>query len=663
MNRSLENELELLHQAALYGEISRSAVEIARFAKRLWQKSAPLNEKDTQKALGYMMFTGIILTSALENGHTCVKLSKDGLRQIVEGFASERVIGALSNLGVDIPYSSDHNNLGKWHYLSKEFIQFLESSFLVGQKGQDKPFVLDGQRLYFHRYWSYEKRLSELLLKMACQIPPFFEDNFKKAIEAGLATVKRLFPENEDKGPNWQQLAAASSLFSRFLVVTGGPGTGKTWTVTAIMAVLQAAATKIGPPLEIALCAPTGKAASRLSESIMNAKSSLSLDPNLKELIPSGACTIHRLLGHGLVPGKFKYGPSRSIPHQVIILDEASMVDLPLMIHLIEALGKDTSLILLGDKDQLASVEPGSVLRDICIGLELFDYSKRFWDMAKLAKKGLDEDVNLDAIKQVDSKQQRLADSLIVLKDTFRFKEKSGLSELASAINSGQLNLVFDIVDSSKFEDVSFISSSEKSLPELVGELANKYLSDLKDAKTPLEAMKIGGKFKILCGLKRKSAGVESLNRLMDYIAINELGLGPARGGFFKGKPIVISKNDYYLELFNGDMGICWPNEHGTMAIWFEGADGNPRSFKQARLPFSEPAWALTVHKSQGSEFDVVLVVLPPSESAMPGRELLYTAVTRAKKKVIIYGSREDLSACVINRVVRHSGLGEYLWG
>lgn len=497
---------------------------------------------------------------------------------------------------------------------------------VVGVPGDVTPLILDhGGRLYLYRYHRYERELTDDILALADGTvhPPD-----EQPLTAGL---ERLFPGNG--GP--QRRAALTALTRRLCIISGGPGTGKTTTVVRILALLleQAAG---GPEPRIALAAPTGKAAARLRESIRTARETLPCDETIRTLIPDRAVTLHRLLGPRSGSVRFRHCRENPLPWDMVIVDEASMVSLPLMAKLTAALRPGAHLVLLGDRDQLASVEAGAVLGDICAGA---------------------------GMAEGNAEPSPLGRSITVLTRTYRFREEGGIGELAAALNAGDGRRALSLLDGGK-DDIAF-----RDLPapgELKRELRRSVMEGFTPcltAPTPEEALARFAGFRLLTPLRRGPLGVAGLNRLVEEL-LAEQGLIRPMGRWYAGRPIMITVNAPTLHLFNGDIGIVWPDptESGLLRVCFADPNGGLRWLAPARLPAHETAFALTVHKSQGSEFSRLLLLLPRQDSALLTRELLYTAVTRARERVDIWGDRELLPAIVSRRIERSSGLREALW-
>jgi exodeoxyribonuclease V alpha subunit len=485
--------------------------------------------------------------------------------------------------------------------------ELLAESSIVGTPGEFRPIIADGDRFYFSRYWQYETKLAEQLRARArLEDPP--------PDPLTLFRVKKLTTDTA------QQAAIASALQRRLCIITGGPGTGKTRTATIALTLL-AEQFGITPP-QIALAAPTGKAAARLSAAMANTLSQIDLQPAVRERLKQPAATLHRLLG--AVPGetRFRYHRERPHPADVLVVDEASMIDLPLMCKLLEALRPEARLLLLGDRDQLASVEAGHVLGDMCA--------------STLLEKCVTE-----------------------LTTNHRFMTNSAIQQLASAVNRGDLVASRTILSSQSSE----LSASPLPRP-MAGALREPLIAGWKavlNARTPAEALERLSDFRILCAVREGPQGVTSINRICEQLLASERLIAPS-GSQYVGRPLLILRNDYQLRLFNGDIGIIRRDEETRqLRAYFPGDDGVPRNFAPARLPEHETAFAMTVHKAQGSEFQSVLVILPEAESPVLTRELLYTAITRARRQVELWWTEKAVSTALSRTVVRWSGLTDRL--
>lgn len=498
-----------------------------------------------------------------------------------------------------------------------EILAGLRQSSQVGEPGDFRPLILDGERLYLHRFHAYETAVARALGARLRPAPGWDEESMRRALD-------RLFPPGDPGSEDGQRQAAARAGAGLFSVISGGPGTGKTHTVARILALLLS----VNPGERIALCAPTGKAAARLGESVGRALRGLG--PAAPKKIPAEASTLHRLLGARGRGGEFSHNEKKPLPLDTLVVDEASMVDLPLMYALVQALAPGCRLILLGDRDQLSSVEPGSVFSDIC-----------------------------GAPPAPSGKEEGLAGAITVLTENFRFTSGSGIHQLARLILAGDAKAALELAREPGREDLAFIDARDpEALSSRIREEALAGYSSMLRARSPEEMLAAREDFAVLTALREGRLGLSGLNAFLTSVFARENMVRPASGPFFHGRPLLVTKNDYATELMNGDMGAIFEGQ-----AHFPSPEGSPRSFPPALLPALETAWALTVHKSQGSEFQTVLAVLPEDASPVATRELLYTAVTRARKRVVIAASPASFAAAVEKRTQRSSGLGLALWG
>ncbi|MFP6641148.1 MAG: exodeoxyribonuclease V subunit alpha, partial [Myxococcota bacterium] len=445
------------------------------------------------------------------------------------------------------------------------------------------------------------------------------------------AGLDRLFPDSASEV--LQREAARMAVHSRFCVLSGGPGTGKTSTVGRILALLiEQARAGQREPLRIQLAAPTGKAAAHLSFSLEQSLVGLEVDEDVRAAIPRTAATLHRCLGAAGSEGRrFRYGAAQLLPLDVMLVDEASMVDLALMTQLVEAVPARARLILLGDRDQLASVEAGAVLGDI-------------------TRPGPAGDT---------------APSIVHLTHNYRFASDSGVGRLTRAVNEGDFEAAMAVLEDPSHPEVRWIEpGAEEFRVALSGWVAEGYAPFLSESD-PAARLRAFDHFRVLSVHRHGRFGVESLNAMIESQLATEAGFD-TRVPFYAGRPLGVTRNDYELELYNGDVGVVTesPNKAGGGGrALFLSADGRPRSVSTLRLGSAETVFAMSVHKSQGSEFDEVVVVLPHEDSALVTRELLYTAVSRARERVTLFAPRDVLRAAIGRRVERASGLAEALWG
>ena len=506
----------------------------------------------------------------------------------------------------------------------------LVESVVTGAAGAgDTPLVLEaGRRLYLRRYWEYQQRLaSALRARMADGSAEQAVD--AASLESGLA---RLFADSDSD--DLQRLAARTAVCSRFCVLSGGPGTGKTSTVGRILVLLieQARAQGRDDP-RIQLAAPTGKAAAHLSVSLERTLSALDVEDDVRAAVPKAAATLHRCLGASRQVGRpFRHGLHRPLAADVILVDEASMVDLALMTQLVEASPAHAHLILLGDRDQLASVEAGAVLGDI----------------ARPAR------------------EEEAGSAIVLLKHSYRFEAESGVGQLTQAINAGDVEQALLILDDPAYPDVGLIEPDAEGQGQaaLVEKMAEGYAPFLEESD-PAACLQAFDGFRVLSAYRHGVFGVDALNRALETRLGFPARLDPA-SEFYRGRPLAMTGNDYELELYNGDVGVVMEEPRasgrGGRAV-FSSPEGEPRWVSTQRLGSAETVFAMSIHKSQGSEFTEVMVVLPTEDSLFLTRELIYTAVSRARERVTLVARRDVLKRAITRRVERSSGLSDALWG
>lgn len=521
--------------------------------------------------------------------------------------------------------------------------------------GPTKPLVLHRNRLYLHRYWYYEACVAKILRARMLQDEAIDEVQAKQLLDD-------LFGSQTDV--DWQKVACTMALLKNFAVITGGPGTGKTTTVTKLLVLVLAQYLQLhnGQRPVIKLVTPTGKAAARLSESIKGAKNRLNIDPLYQDLLPDTATTIHRLLGVKPNSSSFVHGKHNQLHLDVLVVDEVSMVDLPMMAKLLEAVPDNAKIVLLGDKDQLASVEAGSVLADICgDGAATLSFSDEL--VAKI-----------DALAGISLPTGQLpgpglADCICMLHKSHRFDDKSGIGQLAKAVNRGDIagvtHLQRNDTPQLAFRDVS--DNDIEYLINLSAKAYQPYLQMVIDGAPPKAIIETFNRYQVLCALREGDFGVAGLNDAIER-RLAKMSLIEPKQLYYAGRPIMISKNDYSLQLYNGDIGIVLPDKNtGHLKAWFINADGEVRSVYPNRLPAHEAVYAMTVHKSQGSEFDEVAFVLPSAAQAtgnkVISRELVYTGITRAKKQFHLFAQSAVLNMALTQRTKRNSGLGDLLYG
>ena len=555
----------------------------------------------------------------------------------------------------------------------ESWLAALRTSALNGDERAVTPLYLDREgRLYLRRYFEHERSLAAEIGKrvagagvevdrevMEDGLERMFGDgdtdrpgtgagtgsagrNRRRGRGRGVASNQLdLFAEASETAavaPDRQREAARCAVMRALCVISGGPGTGKTSTVAKILALLveQAFARALGAP-RVLLLAPTGKAAARLSEAMMRAKRGLRASPQVLAAISEHASTIHRALGaiggHGQ---RFRHHREAPLAADVVVVDEASMVDLALMARLFEAVLPSARVILLGDKDQLASVEAGAVLGDIC-----------------------------GAGRAGRPAEAPIAESIALLTRSYRYGPESGIGRLADAVNRAQSALALELLRDPALPDVSLVPVGRgAALPESLWSLATSGFAPLLGAQSAADKLRALDRFAILCAHRRGPFGQLAINARVET-ALREAGLLSSTAERYPGRPVIVTQNDHQARLFNGEVGVLLrdPDGSGRLLAYFPASDGGLRTVTGVRLPPHESAYALSVHKSQGSEFDEVAVVLPSDPSPVLSRELLYTALTRARHRVVVYASEEILDLAIRRSVHRSSGLRAALWG
>ena len=522
--------------------------------------------------------------------------------------------------------------------------------------GLATPLVLDGERLYLRRYWQAESGVAAHLRQRLGQ-PLAVADELAEQLAA-------LFAGNQREGddPDWQRVACALALRQRLTIISGGPGTGKTTTVTRLLALLQQQSlARDGEALRIRLAAPTGKAAARLSESIAGAVGRLEVPATVRDAIPQEAQTLHRLLGARPDTRHFRHHAEAPLSLDLLVVDEASMVDLEMMAALLEAMPADARLILLGDKDQLASVEAGSVLGDLCAGAGVGDgvgYSEPLRDYLQA--------VAGEPLRSA-TETNPLADHVAMLRKSFRFRADSGIGALARAANAGDGRGFVQALKGG-FEDLATLDIDATAFERVIVAGYRELFEALRAGASPSAILALQSRFQVLCALRRGPWGVEGLNERIAR-ALWQQGWISRTDGWFAGRPVMVTHNDPQLGLYNGDLGLTLPDEGGRLRVCFPQGDG-VRQVLPSRLDAAATAFAMTVHKSQGSEFEHVLFALPARANPIVTRELIYTGITRARSRLTLAlaqpqsrgGSDERmLRDAVARRVVRDSAIAERL--
>lgn len=677
-----EKTLETLQQQCRELIAQRKLREIdLQLAQQVVSYELATDPKKQSEQITQLYFACVALSASLAKGQVCLPLDRCFIRdlsawwlntpQLVELLSACDNVFVVANNSAD--YSTGHSST----------VSSADSSSGSEQNWQNQPLVLDPgngittPRLYLARYYFYEQGVYQHIRQ---RLTPAMSH---KELAASLKQpLQQLFPRSASGDViDWQNIAAASACSMPFAVITGGPGTGKTTTVTKLLSALLS----LNPSMHIALAAPTGKAAARMTESIRGAK----IRENQHgengasglahaDLIPDDSFTLHRLLGW--TPRGYRYNRDHPLPYDCVVVDEASMIDLPMMHHLMSALSADARLILLGDRDQLASVEAGSVLADLCDSGNEHGPSLEF---AQLMQQLTGQDIS--GFVETLAGGQGIQNAVAQLRVSHRFHANSGIGRLAAAVNQGNYHDALAAFD--KFSDIDLhwhdtSVDNKTSKPTDFWKIATAkgYQDYCKTVAKgdPKQIIQAFSQFQVLVATRQGPFGIEEINRQIELLLRPQLDKKHQYGGvMYPGRAVMISRNDYDLGLFNGDIGILVevpkevskevPNEGSResgreLKAAFMDSDGEVRLLLPSRLPEHETAFAMTVHKSQGSEFDQVFMILPATWQSVITRELIYTGITRAKSHFRLLTSMHSWQAGLSARVERASGLRDKLW-
>ncbi|MDB2705304.1 exodeoxyribonuclease V subunit alpha [Pseudomonadota bacterium] len=533
--------------------------------------------------------TAGLLTEAVAQGHVCLNLMR-----------------------MDSTYQSVN------HYLPEQLDAWkrrLKNSNVVGTADDYRPLIIgDDGSLYLYRHWHDEQNVAKAISVRNQSIELVDLEALKQDM--------KVWPKSVE-GIDWQKVAVLMALTRQFCVISGGPGTGKT---TVVLRMLQCLHHQ-NKQHRIALAAPTGKAAARLQHVISD-----------KDNATIQAQTLHRLLGISPSNEQGRYNAQRTLPFDVVIVDEASMVDISLMAKLFKALAPATRLILLGDSQQLASVESGAVLANLC------QYPMTFNDdFIAIAE----QSAELDLSEYLTSDVTVMSNNVVKLQHSYRFDQHSVIGRLAYAVQSGDSKRVIselvqagDVWEQS--EDAQFIEGYQA------------YFNTVNSGADALTCIHQFEQYRVLCATKKGPQSVMTVNWAIKH-HVAKMGWR-SQQDFYHGRAIMINQNDYRQQLFNGDTGLILKDETGQLRACFL-IDNALRWVDLIRLPAHETAFAITIHKSQGSEFEQVCIVLPQEDTAILNRELLYTAITRAKNKVMLLANDAIVRKTVITQHQRESGL------
>jgi exodeoxyribonuclease V alpha subunit len=580
----MSNVISVLRQAG----VSELACQFAAYIERVDNTGDEL-----------VPLTAGLLSEAVAQGHVCLNLLRmDALYEKVMAFLPEHL---------------------------DEWLTRLKQSNVVGVDGDYKPLIVSEKGLlYLYRHWQDEKVVAYAIQQRCQTIELLDEQQLQQDFEKWQSQVD---------GIDWQKVAVLMALTQQFCVISGGPGTGKT---TIVLRILQSLKNQ-QQDCRIALAAPTGKAAARLQQ----ATETTTPGDNLVQ-----AKTLHRLLGISPDNEQGRYNADRPLPFDVIIVDEASMIDISLMAKLLQAMSTKARLILLGDSQQLASVESGAVLANFCQQQMTFD--QEFVALAdKLAGITLD---NAD----INTTEYVLNNSVVQLQHSYRFEQNSIIGRLASAVQIGNSDVI--IYELSQPEFSVWQQTDSNTILKTAVQGYQTYIDAIASFSDPQACIHAFEQFRVLCALKQGPQSVASVNGLIERY-LTKQGWR-SQQTFYHGRPIMVTQNDYRQHLFNGDVGLILQDETGQLRACFL-EENDIRYIPITRLPAHETAFAMTVHKSQGSEFEHVSVLLPDEDSTVLTRELLYTAITRARKQVNIMANEDIIRSTVVNQHRRETGLAE----
>ena len=558
-----------------------------------------------------------LVSKKLADGHICISKSEDYVIDFEDSI-----------------YRSENLN---WEILSN-------NNLVSSSEDDKKPFIYINENLYLYRYYNYETQIISNI-KQRIQSEDTLKEKRASFLESEMKFIEQLQVKSDNKDVSeiekvdWQLVACLHSFMNNFSIITGGPGTGKTTTIAKLLALIY----KENPNLKVALAAPTGKAGNRMIESLVANDDIEKL--NLKDKIDNlKSFTIHRLLGYKRNSTSFKHNAENPLIYDVVIVDEASMIDMALFSRLMEAIKQSGRIIFLGDKEQLASVEAGSLFGDLCNSLDTLNQIKE--NDYNFINQFLAYDTKVLENFKIPESYSLLFGHIIELKRSYRFHNKSEIGKLSQAIINSNEVKVKELFSGNNTISFDF-DYEEKTVKDFV----RKFESYIEEKDT-CKALDILNSSKIICAVKNGPDGVYEINKKIEQYLRTKIR---SKELFYENRPVLVTKNYRDLDLFNGDIGIIRDGEACFL-------DSNHKIFKikPSLITECETAFAMTIHKSQGSEYDNVLVILPKAkENRLLTRELLYTAVTRAKEQVIIQATEEVILTTIQNSVKRYSGIIE----
>ena len=586
----------------------------------------------------------LALSESLRNGHSCLPLN--AIAGQCYGYASDDA-GVVLQHGYLLP--------------SVEKLDTLLQALTIAA-GHQKIIVYHKNALYMRRYFQFEHELSQAILAKN-NVVEEIETNKNEQIKN---CITSLFPsitspaqrDIEEQEIDWQKVAVANAINKQFCIIAGGPGTGKTYTVTKLLAALVMLNSDTNKKaLSIALVAPTGKAAQRLSESVTNAIAGFKdhIDEEILKQIPTTAQTLHRLLG--VIPNNpnFRHDQENMLELDVLLIDEVSMVDLAMMARIFRALPLHCKVILLGDADQLPSVSAGSVLADLAPRPHM-GYSKENIDyLSIVTETKFTKDERAKKSKNDKYNNEQGADHVTFLMKSRRFDGSGGIGKIASAVIDGDTRISWQLLKEAK--ETSQLTLLTGSSSAWLAPLVEQYYQPLFSCEHIEQAFPLLSKFRVLCATRQGEQGVAHVNEQIQSILFAQLNRTQTNA-LYHAQPIMINENDYRLGLYNGDIGIIWRNDAGHLMAVFEDVEQQYKWIMPSRLPQFETVYAMTIHKTQGSEFEHVALILPnQKDNRLLSRELLYTGITRAKKHLSIATTANVWRQGVESRVIRYSGL------
>lgn len=589
-----------------------------------------MEHSSVKTSLQFHLF--LALSISQRDGHSCLDLNELTNKTLWQ-------ITNESNGSDRLPMSIVEEKHGFSFPDLDSMLASLNDFVITEQDCANQLVVLEHQQLYLRRYWYFETELAS-----------FIEQKLLQTIATDIKQTERikqaLFPSATNE-VDWQLTSVVNALNKTFSIIAGGPGTGKTYSVTKLLAGLLLQNENI----RIEMVAPTGKAAQRLSESIISAVNSFKqqqvIDDNILTKIPSTASTIHRLLGVIKNSPNFRHHQQNPLHTDVLLIDEVSMVDLPMMVRIFRALPVDCKVILLGDADQLPSVATGSVLADLA-PWQSTQYS--------LINKQYIEQVTKQHLPSND--KTPTIDYLTYLTLSRRFSGDGGIGRLAKLVIASKVNESWQLLTEQSDDELDFIA--DKPLLENIKRLTEQFYAPIFTANSIEQAFSILDGFRILVPTRVGETGLVNINLLVEQYLI-KLNCITSKQEHYHGKPIMISQNHYGVNLFNGDIGLIFKDETGRLMAYFPEGEGY-RAISISRLPSFETVFTMTIHKTQGSEFENVALILPESGAdRLLSRELIYTGITRAKKHLQIFCNKQVWGAGVTQKVSRASGLTKRL--